>query len=49
VMTQFSPSKTKIIFKWKCGRVVYCTGLENRRGFIALREFESHRFRQVSG
>ncbi len=33
------------------GRVVECTGLENRRGFIAHREFESlllRHFRQAS-
>ena len=29
----------------KCGRVVDCTGLENRR-LERVREFESHRFRQ---
>ena len=29
----------------KCGRVVDCTGLENRR-LERAREFESHRFRQ---
>ena len=27
------------------GRVVECTGLENRRAFIAFREFESHPLR----
>ena len=31
----------------KRGRAVECTGLENRQGFIALREFESLRFRQI--
>ena len=31
----------------KCGRVVDCTGLENRR-LERVREFESHRFRQVN-
>ncbi len=30
----------------KRGRAVECNGLENRRGLIPLREFESHRFRQ---
>ena len=30
----------------KCGRVVDCTGLENRRP-ERVREFESHRFRQL--
>ena len=30
---------------WKCGREVYCTGLENQR-LERVREFESHRFRQ---
>jgi hypothetical protein len=30
---------------WKRGRVVDCTGLENRR-WETIREFESHRFRQ---
>jgi putative addiction module killer protein len=30
---------------WKRGRVVDCTGLENRRP-ARVREFESHRFRQ---
>ena len=32
---------------WRRGRAVECTGLENRQGFIALREFESHRLRQI--
>jgi hypothetical protein len=31
----------------KCGRVVDCTGLENRR-LERVREFESHRFRQIT-
>ena len=31
---------------WKCGRVDDCTGLENRRS-ARVREFESHRFRQI--
>ena len=31
---------------WKRGRVVDCTGLENRR-WETIREFESHRFRQT--
>ena len=31
----------------KGGRVVECTGLENRQGFIALRGFESLPFRQL--
>ena len=31
----------------KCGRVVDCNGLENRRTLIAFREFESHRFRHI--
>lgn len=30
----------------RCGRVVDCTGLENRQG-ATLREFESHRLRQM--
>ena len=30
----------------RCGRVVDCTGLENRQG-ETLREFESHRLRQT--
>lgn len=29
----------------KLGRAVECTGLENRRGFVAHREFESLSFR----
>jgi hypothetical protein len=32
---------------WKRGRVVDCTGLENRRP-ARVREFESHRFRQIT-
>ncbi len=32
---------------WKLGRAVECTGLENRRGFIAHREFESLSFRHI--
>ena len=32
-------------FNWKRGRVVDCTGLENRQR-ETVREFESHRFRQ---
>ena len=32
---------------WRRGRAVECTGLENRQGFIALREFESLRLRQI--
>ena len=31
----------------KCGRVVYGSGLENQR-IARYREFESHRFRQIS-
>jgi outer membrane protein assembly factor BamD len=31
---------------WKRGRVVECTGLENRQR-ATVREFESHRFRQI--
>jgi hypothetical protein len=31
---------------WKRGRVVDCTGLENRQR-ETVREFESHRFRQL--
>lgn len=32
--------------QWKCGREVYCNGLENRR-VETHREFESHYFRQI--
>ena len=32
---------------WRRGRVVECTGLENRQGFVALREFESLRLLQI--
>ena len=31
--------------QWRCGRVVDCTGLENRQR-ETFREFESHRLRQ---
>ena len=33
---------------WRGDRAVECTGLENRRGFIAHRGFESHPLRQYS-
>ena len=36
-----------IMHKWRRGRVVECTGLENRQGFVALREFESLRLLQI--
>ena len=36
-----------ITHKWRRGRVVECTGLENRQGFVALREFESLRLLQI--
>ena len=36
-----------LLSRRKRGRAVECNGLENRRGLIPLREFESHRFRQV--
>ena len=29
--------------------LAYCSGLENRRGLIAPRGFESHTFRQING
>lgn len=32
--------------QWKCGRVVYCSGLENRR-VETHHEFKYHRFRQI--
>ena len=35
------------IENWKCGRAVYGSSLENCRGLIAHREFDSHRFRQI--
>ena len=38
-------SKQTGFFVWKCGRVVYGSGLENQR-IERYREFESHRFRQ---
>gem|GEM_PF-4411843 len=38
-------SRMRNILRWKRGRVVEGTGLENRQG-ATLREFESHRFRQ---
>ena len=31
---------------WRGGRVVDCTGLENRRRLVAYRGFESHPLRQ---
>ncbi len=34
------------VYLRKRGRVVECTGLENRR-WATIREFESHRFRQT--
>lgn len=36
-----------MMHKWRRGRAVECTGLENRQGLIALREFESLRLRQI--
>ena len=36
-----------VVYLRKRGRVVECTGLENRR-WATIREFESHRFRQSS-
>ena len=36
-----------MMHQWRRGRAVECTGLENRQGFIALREFESLRLRQI--
>ena len=38
--------ESSIPCQWKRGRVVYCTGLENRR-LERVREFESHRFRHI--
>ena len=35
------------VYLRKRGRVVECTGLENRR-WATIREFESHRFRHLS-
>ncbi len=34
-----------LVTAWRGDRVVECNGLENRRGFIALRGFESHPLR----
>ena len=36
-----------MMHQWRRGRAVECTGLENRQGLIALREFESLRLRQM--
>ena len=38
-----------MMHQWRRGRAVECTGLENRQGFIALREFESLRLRHILG
>jgi hypothetical protein len=41
-----SGRKRLILLRWKDGRVVEGTGLENRQGVTLPRGFESHSFRQ---
>src|SRR6516162_9681665 len=38
--------KSSPVKDWRDGRVVYCTGLENRRS-ARIRGFESHSLRQI--